>query len=34
MKGEIKKARRGIKNDDVKAGGDSNGGSGSGGGGN
>jgi hypothetical protein len=32
MKGEIKKARRGIKNDDVKAGGDSNGGSGSGGG--
>jgi len=29
MKGEVKKARRGIKNDDVKAGGDSNGGSGS-----
>lgn len=34
MKGEVKKARRGIKNDDVKAGGDSNGGSSSGGGGN
>ncbi len=34
MKGEVKKARRGIKNDDVKAGGDSNGGSGSGSGGN
>jgi len=34
MKGEVKKARRGIKNDDVKSGGDSNGGSGSGGGGN
>ena len=31
MKGEVKKARRGIKNDDVKSGGDSNGGSGSGG---
>lgn len=29
MKGEVKKARRGIKNDDVKAGGDSNGASGS-----
>lgn len=33
MKGEVKKARRGIKNDDVKSGGDSNGGSGSSGGG-
>lgn len=31
MKGEVKKARRGIKNDDVKSGGDSNSGSGSGG---
>ena len=29
MKGEVKKAKRGIKNDDVKSGGDSNGGSGS-----
>ena len=34
MKGEIKKARRGIKNDDVKSGGDSGAGSGSGSGGN
>lgn len=34
MKGEVKKARRGIKNEDVKSGGDSNGGSGGGGNGN